>query len=246
MLVGSVGLSLLLSACRNDEYLTEAPAIANQSFVEEFDTVSSSLARGWVLRNTSDPIGGGVWQQGGAPAPWFAPYSSNGTYAGFIGADYTSTSAAAATISNWLISPVVTMQNGDKITFYTRALQYPAFNPTTGVPTGDTTDYGNRLQVRINTANTSADAGVGLENVGSFTTSVLDINPTYIYSGVLPATRNPYAYPTNWTRFEATVFGLNGPTQGRFAFRYLVEGGGSNGNGSGVAIDRVEYTSISR
>ena len=84
---------------------------------------SAALARGWQFINTSDPEGGGVWQDGGSIPPFFNAYSNKGSYAGFIGTDYTSTSAAAATISNWLISPPVIMQNGDKIIFYTRAYQ---------------------------------------------------------------------------------------------------------------------------
>lgn len=231
------GVVITLQSCRNDEYLTTPPPVADQTFVEEFDTVSSAVARGWVFVNSSDPKGSNVWQQGGSVSPWFSPYSSNGTYAGFIGADYTSTSADAGTISNWLISPAITIQNGDKIVFYTRALQYPAG--------GDTTDYGNRLQVRLNTNNDGTDVGTGLET-GSFTTPLLDINPTYIPSGVLPATFSAHAYPSQWTRFEATVYGLNNPVRGRFAFRYLVEGGGANGLGSGVAIDKVSYTSINQ
>lgn len=237
-----VGFAVTIQSCRNDEYLAAAPPVSDQTFVEEFDTVSSAISRGWVLVNASDPKGSNVWQQGGSVVPWFSPFSSRGTYAGFIGADYTSTSAAAGTISNYLISPVITMQNGDKIVFYTRALQYPGFDPATGQPNGDTTDYGNRLQVLVNTANDGTNVGSGL-NSGDFT-SILDINPTYIYSGVLPTTTSPFAYPSNWTRFEATVFGLTKPVRGRFAFRYFVENGGSNGNGSGVAIDQVTYTSI--
>lgn len=245
LLLACVSLAVGLLSCRNDDYLTAAPPVANQSFVEEFDTVSSSLGRGWVLVNASEPKGGGVWQQGGGIPPWFAPYSSSGTYAGFIGADYTSTSAGAGTISNWLISPLVTLQNGDKISFYTCALQYPDADPVTGLPNGDTTDFGNRLQLAINTTNQSTNVGGGT-SPGNFETVLLDINPSYIYSGVKPATFSAYAYPAKWTRFEATVFGLNAPTKGRFAFRYFVEGGGSAGNGSGVAIDKVQYQSVSR
>jgi hypothetical protein len=237
-----VGLAITVQSCRNDEYLAAAPPVPDQTFVEEFDTVSSAISRGWILVNASDPKGSNVWQQGGSVSPWFSPFSSRGTYAGFIGADYTSTSAAAGTISNFLISPVTTMQNGDKIVFYTRALQYPDINPATGQPNGDTTDYGNRLQLLINSTNDGTDVGSGI-NTGNFS-SILDINPDYIPSSVNPALISPFAYPSNWTRFEATVFGLSKPVRGRFAFRYFVEGGGSNGLGSGVAIDQVRYTSI--
>lgn len=245
LVLACAGFAVALQSCRNDEYLTTPPPVSNQSFIEEFDTVSSALSRGWMFVNASDPKGGGVWQQGGTITPWFSPFSSTGTYAGFIGADYSSTSATAGIISNWLISPVVTMQNGDKISFYTRALQYPDVDPATGLPNGDTTDYGNRLQVRLNSSNQGTNAGSG-SSTGDFDNILLDINPTYIFSGIKPATISPYAYPSKWTRFEATVFGLNGPAKGRFAFRYFIEGGGSNGLGSGVAIDKVQYQSVSR
>lgn len=245
LVLACVGFAVTLQSCRNDEYLTAPPPVSDQSFTEEFDTVSSALARGWVPVNASDPKGGGVWQQGGAINPWFSPFSSVGTYAGYIGADYSSTSATAGIISNYLVSPAITMQNGDKISFYTRAVQYPDFDPATGLPNGDTTDYGNRLQVLLNSTNGGTNAGSGADR-GDFNNILLDINPNYIFSGVKPATFSPYAYPSKWTRFEATVFGLSGPTKGRFAFRYFVEGGGSNGLGSGVAIDKVQYQSISR
>lgn len=226
--------ALLFTSCVDDRYLTIPPPIQNQSYIEEFDTVSSALSRGWVLRNTSMPKGSNVWQQGGEPVPWFSPFSSNGSYAGYIGADYTSTSAAAGLISNWLISPPVTMQNGDKIIFYTRALQYDD-------GAGDSTDYGNRLQVRLNMKNDGLNVGAG-SDAGDFDTPILDINPTYTFSSIVtPAAE---AFPSNWTRFEATVYGLNKPTLGRYAFRYFVEGGGWNGLGSGVAIDFVTYRSV--
>ena len=89
LLLACIGLAVAFQSCRNDEYLTAAPPIFNQSFTEEFDTVSSSLARGWQLSNASSPVGSGIWQQGGGIPPWFAPYSSSGTYVGFIGVDYT-------------------------------------------------------------------------------------------------------------------------------------------------------------
>lgn len=243
LFLACVGFAAIFQSCRNDEYLTTPLPTPDQSFTEEFDTVSSSLNRGWKIVNASVPKGSGIWQQGGSVNPLFSPFSSSGTYAGFIGTDYTSTSAAAGIISNWLISPSVIMQNGDKIIFYTRALQYPDFDPMTGQPNGDTTDYGNRLQVRINTTNDETSIGSGLD-VGSFTTPLLDINPTLLYSST--TNPNPNAYPTSWTRFEATIFGLNGAVRGRFAFRYFVEGGGSNGLGSGVGIDKVQYQSVNK
>lgn len=232
-----------LQACRkDDEAMMALPGVSDQSFVEEFDTTASAFARGWRPINTSVPKGQSVWVQGmfnnttitGMPYPIpFSPHSSKGSYAGFIGADYLSTSAAAGVISNWLISPVINMQNGDKIVFYTRTALY-ALSAT------DSTDYANRLQVRMNGKNDGMNVGNG-NDVGDFTTTLLDINPDYIEAHTSPALFDPSAYPIRWTRFEAKIGGLNGPTPGRFAFRYYVEGGGSNGLGSGVAIDSVAY-----
>ena len=233
-LLAGMGISLLLfTACVKDTNL-DAPAVPNQSFIEEFDTTASALQKGWKFINTSTPKGTNVWQQGGEIAPWFPAYSNNGNNAGFIGADYSSTSAAAGEISNWAVSPLVTMQNGDTIIFYTRAVQYDD-------GAGDSTDFGNRLQLRLNTTDEGFDTGSG-DSPGNFTTIALDINPTYLFSSKL--TPEPNAYPVYWTRFEAHVYGIEKPKKGRFAFRYFVQGGGNNGLGSGVAIDRVMYKSV--
>lgn len=237
------GLALVaLQACRkDDETLLALPAVSNQSFVEEFDTTSSAFSRGWVPINASTPKGQSVWVQGlfnnpaitglAYPIP-FGPFSSKGSYAGFIGADYLSTSAGAGVISNWLISPVITMQNGDKIVFYTRTALYD-------LGTGDSTDFSNRLQVKMNKSQ-SLNVGSG-SGAGDFTSTLLDINPELLEQHTSPALYDPNGYPTRWTRYEAKVGGLSGPTKGRFAFRYFVEGGGSAGLGSAVAIDSVAY-----
>lgn len=225
----------LFQSCKDDGEITASPSIPNQSFVEEFDTASAAIARGWKFRNTSDPKGSGVWQDGGEINPWFHAFSNNGNKAGFIGADYTSTSAAAAVISNWLISPSVVMQNGDKIVFYTRGVQYDN-------GAGDSTDYGNSLTVSINRNSDSDNVGTGLGN-GAFD-ALYVINPALEHSS--KNTPVAGAYPTQWTRFEVPVHGLSKPVRGRFAFRYLVTAGGSNGNGSGVAIDQVSYISSSK
>jgi len=229
----------MLQSCKDDSNLLTKPAIADQSFSEEFDTASRAIARGWHFINVSTPIGSGVWQQGGAVPPWWAAYSSHGSYVGFIGADYTSVTGGPGTISNWIVSPVITMQNGDKISFYARGLV--SFS---GVGT-DSTDWATRIQVRINPYNEMLNVG-SADNPGDFKTVLLDINPSYIYAHTDPTQYTPLAFPTRWTKFEATVFGLNKPTKGRFAIRYFVEDAGLCAvcNGNGVGIDKVTYTSV--
>ncbi|MER3464225.1 MAG: hypothetical protein C4329_07210 [Chitinophagaceae bacterium] len=223
---------VLLQSCKDDAYLATAPATPDQTFTEEFDTVANSLNRGWKFANVSNPTNANVWQQGGDVIPWFAPYSSNGSYAGFIGASALIAApppGVTPVISNWLISPVVIMQNGDKITFYTRA----AFD----VANDD--DYGNRLQVRINPNNQSLNVGASADP-GDFRTILLDINPNY--ESQSEAAPSVTAFPGTWTRFEATVYGLDKPTRGRFAFRYFIED--ANVHGWGIGIDKVTYTSV--
>lgn len=233
-----VSFLAVFQSCHSDANLITPLPTPDQSFTEEFDTVSSSLARGWKIVNVSVPKGPAIWQQGGNINPWFAPFSSNGSYAGYIGASFESVLGGPGLLSNWLISPVVTMQNGDTISFYTRS-----WNQFDGV--SDTTDFGNRLQVRLNTNNESLNVGQG-DDPGSFTTPLLDINPGLIYSST--TSPDPNAYPTNWTRFVVTIYGLNGPTKGRFAFRYYVTDAGlcATCNGNGVGIDKVKYQSIKK
>ncbi len=128
-----------------------------------------------------------------------------------------------------------------KLFFITRA-QLLSFN-------GDSTDFVNRMQVRLNKT-TSLNCGDGTDP-GDFTVPLLDINPFY-YEFLKSAFTNPanplymqarQAYPHVWTRFEATVIGLDGPTKGRFAFRYFTEEAGANGRGTSIAIDAVSYNS---
>jgi len=231
------------------------PPIPDQSFTEQFDTVAEAFHRGWIPINNSDPKGTSIWAQGGGPQPYFPPFSSRGSFAGFIGTDYLSTSGDAAVISNWLISPLVILQNGDKIIFYTRTLLLPALG-------SDSTDYGNNLEVCINNKTENPDVGIArdprdplynyLKDRGDFD-SVLSINPPvydpvndfffYRQAHSTPSLNDPLAYPPLWTRFEVTVKGLEKPHKGRFAFRYYTLDGGSNGNASAVGIDNVTYVS---
>ena len=229
---------LLLQSCKDDAYLADPAPISDGSFAEEFDTVSVSFAKGWKMVNASTPripmITGLLWEQGGSVIPWFNAFSENGSNVGFIGATAELTAAVPPAlgipvVSNWLISPVVTFQNGDKISFYTRTRFFDALN-----------DYGNRLQLRASFSE-SQNVGTG-EDVGAFTTGLLDINPSYANQSSTSPT--PLAYPADWTRFEATVSGLNGPVKGRFAFRYYISD--ANANGWGIGLDKVEYRSASR
>ena len=239
-LLASISILTLLQSCKDDSYLLAPPPVPDQSFVEEFDTAQKAYDKGWRFINRSDVIGRTNWQNPttltGIP---FISYSGTGN--GYLWADYQSTSSAAGTISNWAVSPEIIMQNGDKIIFYTRCevLAFGAIN----------TDFVNRMQVRMNKLNT-LNCGNGTDP-GDFTIPLLDVNPFY-NEFILQSFNNPsdprhnealQAYPHVWTRFEATVIGLDEPTKARFAFRYFTEEAGNNGRGSSIGIDSVAYIS---
>jgi len=238
-LLGICIAAAMFTSCVNDSYLANPAPIPDQSFVEQFDTASAAYSRGWRFLNRSQPVGATDWGNPDLTAPPFEPYSSTSTLGGFLFTDYLSTSAAEGIISSWAVSPEVYMKNGDQIIFYTRA-------QLVDDGTGDSTDFTNRLQVRINTLNTGLNVGHG-SDAGDFTTTLLDINP-WLYMFTLSGyqANDPEAlaaYPHRWTRFAATVYGVNGTTKGRFAFRYYIPGGGANGLGTGVGIDSVAFVS---
>lgn len=242
----------MFTACKND-YLSSAPT-PDQSFVEEFDTLTSALARGWQMVNASDPIGDGEWTQGltGNQSSPYTAYSPKGNNNKFVSCDFTSANTPApgqSTISNFLISPPTILQNGDKIIFYTR--ESDVFSK-----------WGDRLQVCLNKTDDSyTDCGKGT-NPGKFNSLLLDINKTSAvgYNPDEPAPLPPYpfpvsgypappinnalAYPRQWTRFEAMVTDISTPVKGRFAFRYFIEGGGNDGLGEHISIDSVAYVSV--
>ena len=144
--------------------------------------------------------------------------SQSGAPDSYIAANFNNTTGTN-TISNWLLTPPVTLQNGAQFIFWTRTVDVRAFP--------------DRLQVRMSTNGTSSNVGTTATDVGDFTTLLLDINPTYTLTG----------YPNVWTQFTVTISGLGGPTTGRLAFRYFVENGGPTGaNSDYIGIDNVQYS----
>jgi hypothetical protein len=212
-------------SCKDDSYLNVVPPIPDQSFVEEFDTFTNAQARGWRVVNRSFPIGSTSWSQTGGFPAYSSVATANGyAYVSFNAAGDPGSSGNLPVCNAWLISKPIMMQNGDKITFYTKTL---------GVA------FPDRLQVRLNVRNDGFEVGRGDGfQVGDFTEPLLDINPTLTNMA-------PFAYPVDWTRFTATISGLSKPGMHRFGFRYFVEDGGPTGiNSNGVGVDSVAYQSI--
>ncbi len=174
-------------------------------------TTAIPLPSGWASQNLSDITGSTSWFQGNP-----AVFPSTTGDAGYMAANYNST--AGSIISNWLFTPELTLNNGDELTFYARAIDG---------------GWADRLQVRLSTSGASVNAGATPTSTGDFGTLLLDINPTY-QSGV---------FVNAWTKYTITVSGLPGTSQGRVAFRYFVENGGPAGSRSDfIGIDEVVYT----
>jgi hypothetical protein len=232
-IIGLLLFSACFTACVKDTNL-DPPPPADASFKEDFDTLLSAYNRGWRFVNRSNPIGPSQWQEGSGE---FAAYTSKSTNQGYAYTDYESTGGDTGTISNWLVSPALSIKNGDTLIFYTRSLLFRVGN--------DYTDYTNRLQVRTNN-DEDIIAGYGIDP-GDFNSLQLDINEEYhqfIQSEFDAGVPNSLlAYPHEWTKFEVIFSGIDKPANRRFAFRYLLEGGGAQGKGSGVGIDHIIFSS---
>jgi subtilisin-like proprotein convertase family protein len=201
--------SLSVTTCT---LLAAAGLARAQSFSEGFE--GGAIPAAWLIHNQSQPgPGATTWEAltavGGIIMPHSGAYLANCNF---------NSGTGTSTISNWLILPNVTLNNGDSLRFWTRS--------TDGL-------YPDRLQVRMSTAGASTNTGASATDVGDFSTLLLDINPLYA----------PTGYPLVYQQFIVNISGLPGPTSGRLAFRYFVENSGPNGaRGDSIGLDDVEYS----
>lgn len=190
----------ILSSCKKD---IPAPAVVNNSLSEQFNSLDAAEANGWVFINNSRSLGITTWQAG--DGSMFPGYTTDAA-----ASDYVSIDASCANIfdssgnfnpntviSAWMITPALTIKNGDVLNFYTRTTDtYPI------VP--------ERLELRMNPSGTGIDVGNDSSSVGEFTNLLGVINPDLAADG----------YPNTWTGYQYTVAGFPAPTKTRFAFRY--------------------------
>ena len=235
-------------------FLSSLTSFSQNQFAFGFGgTTAAMLTAGWVQTNQStSPSTTALWSiasytavtvSATVPATPFQnqtyavgqtcpiPNGQDGTPNTFSLVNYsstTSTLATGATISNWLISPAITVQNGDVVSFYSRK------------GTSGTTDYPDRLELRMSSAATHVNPTGGATGVGSFTTVGVTVNPTLVAG---------FIFPQVWTQYSYTVSGLTGATSVKFGFRYFVTDGGTNGANSDIigidtfSVDRALGTS---
>ena len=177
---------------------------------EGFDDITTLPGAGWSLINNSDPVGTTSWFQGN-PDSFEAHGGSTNSY---IAANFNNTAGGTGTISNWLLTPEIELQNGTEIRFWSRT------------PTDSS--WADRLEVRLSTSGASGNVGSEASDVGDFTEVLLTINESLAVSG----------YPQVWTEYVIQIEGLSTPASGRVGLRYYVTQAGPTGTNSNyIGID---------
>ncbi len=192
-----------------------------QAFTESFNDITTLAGSGWEDINHSSPVAAGyTWEQG-----YPANANTSNIFVAYAGADSTYISSSfnavntQGTISHWLLTPQVALNNGDTLSFWTRSTSV------------GTSVYPDRMQVLYSQV-AGNNIGTLATDVGDFTNLMVDINEFLTTTD----------YPLVWTQYSLAVSGLANPVTGRFAFRYYVDDGGISGaNSFLVAIDEVNY-----
>jgi hypothetical protein len=206
--------------------LFAVPQAFAASLTENFDVWP---ATGWVVKNTSEAPNED-WSLGnpGASRSFSAHQGAANSYAASSFNATFGTTDSIGDISNWLITPAMVFNNGDTLSFWTRA-------PSNFDDSGP---FPDAMQLRFSLGS-GTDVGSGLGSVGTFTQQLLFINPQLV------APPNDEAYPITWTQYAYTFSGLAGPTEGRLAFRHVVpQGGPGSVDSDYIGIDTVQVTAV--
>ena len=116
---------------------------------EGFDSVAALPGAGWALANNSQPIGVTNWFQGNAGV--FTAYQ--GAANSYIAANFNNAAATGGAISNWLMTPVLSLQDGLALDFALRLF-------------GD--GYLDTVQVLVSTSGASTNVGSTATSTGDF------------------------------------------------------------------------------
>lgn len=216
---------------------------AQNLFSQGFDTGTDLEFEDWVLTNQSTPATIAQWTVANFTAPTattpFGGLTPNGQAGGlnsFVLVNYASTgvidpttgaASGSGDISNWMITPAINVKDGDIVSFWTRK------------GTSGTTDYPDRLELRMSTAATTVVPSTGATDLGSFTTLGVSVNPNLVAG---------FVYPKVWTKYSFVVTGVPTAADVKFAFRYFVTNGGNAGTNSdiiGVDTFSVDRTPLS-
>ncbi|MBL8296841.1 MAG: S8 family serine peptidase [Rhodanobacteraceae bacterium] len=209
-----------------DNFGTPPPTV---TVVQGFDDITTIAGLGWLTSNNSVPVGTTPgWFQGN-PAVFTA--QAGAATSSYIGAHFNNV-AGDNTITNWLVTPLMTFNAASSVNFWTRST----------VATDGVTVFPDRLEVRVCTTGACTAISPDATALTTFPTVIRTINPN------LTTTDDPTGvngYPLSaWAQFTLdTGNGLPSTGQGRIAFRYWVTSGGPNGaNSNFIGIDTVTLT----
>jgi len=215
---------ICINSCKKDSDPPPTHVGTKTPFTEEFADVVNLNTTGWLFIDNSSSS----TSTNGPYASWgqgLFTYDKGGSWYGFSAYSYYNTITEYAyssvssgntnySVSGWMITPVLSVKNGDKISFYTR---------------GDTTQaFANRMQVRLAKTSSENLGGNSALSTGYYTTVLLDINSSQALNG----------YPTTWTKFEYTFSGLSGDTDVRIGFRNYLDKGSE---ARGIGIDQFKF-----
>lgn len=206
-LLGVLALTALLASSGT----VRAQVILSEGF-------NGSVGPGFLFTNNSDSPN----TTNSPPYFGFSTTANSGSHSFIVNFNATIGTLGTETISFWMMTPEIALDNGTIVSFFTRT-------------TGNPASFPDRLQLRMSTNGSSSNAGTLAEDVGDFTTLMLDINPL----------EDTTTYPGVFTQFNATISGLGAPTTGRLAFRYYVHNAGPFGtNSDAIRIDDLLVTAV--
>ena len=184
---------------------------ANAQIEEGFDDISTLTD--YKIINVSDQPGPSSYFQGLVEPGVVKAYE--GADDSYIAVNFESTDGTVSDV--YLLSPLLTIANGDTISFATRSL--------------DNEGYSDRLEIRIGDGSgTEPTTG----DVGAYTNLLSTINPELLDN----------VYPFDWEVITVTVSGLTAPIQTRVALRYWVTDCGIDGvHGNYIGIDSLSISS---
>ena len=192
-----------------------APMTVQAQLTEHFNDVTT--LSDWYFQNNSNPKGNTGWFQGNTIL--FDSY--DGEPDAYIAADFNSADGVG-TISNWMLTPELVLQDGAVFSFFTRV-------PGSVFP--------DRLELRLSRSGSSRSVGNNETSFGDFESLLLTVNPN------LSVGEAADVYPVIWTKYSVRLDGIVAPTTGRFGFRYFVNiAEPPKINGDYIGIDAVSYS----
>src|SRR5271166_2880097 len=221
-------VSLLLSA-----FLIETAHAQLTSLHEGFDNTGNSVPTPsgiftqtppWInVNNSEQPNTTGFnWEQGDSGTFIWTAQSPVGSTSSFAQVSFLSSTGSI--VSDWLLTPVLTLEAGATLSFYTVAAKG--------------TTFANDLQVYLSTNGSSTNVGTDAQTPTGGDFTLLpggDLNPT------LSPTGYPLTQPDGWTleKFTLTSAEIGTATTGRIGLRYFIANTATQG--SEIGIDTFSF-----